>query len=224
MTVVSFASKGREEYRGAQLRMIESCMNAGFNGPYYLMAADGYCKEFRGVEIITGRWPKDCDVHSQKPYQFKPMLIREAVEAGHKKILWMDSTCRMLKVPKLEGPITAWNNEGHPLDRWINFRAVTNCGVESIRDIEGVRQIMACCVYFDFDHTITVEVFNEWVRQGQIGSFNDDGLKSPHRHDQAVLSLLLWKAGIELKEYGDGFCYGDRLKDFPDCSIINKGV
>src|SRR5476651_2100138 len=163
--IVSVSSLGRENYNEAMLNMIKSCVRAGADDEYeydfVMRSVDGYCDGYYGVGIALGSWPvtKLKGVswsHQNMPYQFKPFAIQEAREAGYRKIIWMDSTCRMLINPKplwdivAKRGILAWNNLGHPVVNYTSDTALKNFR-ETPESLQGVKQIMACCMMFDFD-------------------------------------------------------------------------
>lgn len=205
--LVSVASHGRENYCKAQLSLIKSSIGK-FNGDYLMRSVDGYCDNYMGVKIHLGGWPT-CEKygtswqHKDMPYQFKPFAIQQALEMGYKRIMWADSTIRIMKdiEPLWEQAAThgilAWDNEGHPLDKWIAPHAAEAVGI----DPKGVKQIMSCAVLFDFNHPKTQAVFDAWIAHSLDGSFQEKGHKN-HRHDQALLSALLHKHGIEVQPYG----------------------
>lgn len=208
--------------------LITSAIN-NWTGEYHLRSFDGYCDEYKGVSIKIGDYPAGSSHHSTRPYQFKPMMIREAYEMGYRQVLWMDSTCRVMKDPSPLWPlvkkrgILAWDNLGHPLTNWINQRALDNMGVDR-GSIASAKQIMACCIMFDFTNPVAVKILNDWCRRSDDGTFSDDKQGSPHRHDQAVLSLLMHIHNIPLNDYGDGFCYGEQLSRCENVFLINKGI
>lgn len=220
--LVSVASNGRENYNKAQLSMIDSAITCSnfqqhWYGDYLLYSVDGYCPEYKNVKINLGSWPKTERYgiswqHADNPYQFKPYAIQAALELGYKKILWCDSTIRILQNPDLlwvkaaQNGILAWNNEGHPLAPWVKDDAVKELGI-SYSELPKVKQIMACCIMFDFNNTITQAVFNEWIEASNNNLFMDGssfrGDFRGHRHDQAILSALLYKHKVDIEPYGD---------------------
>jgi hypothetical protein len=240
--VVSFASFGREAYPQAQLNLIRSCKNAGWDGDFYLRCLDGYCDEYMGEKIQLGSWPYSrqygiCWQHKENPYAFKVFAIQEVFEKGYTQIIWMDSTCRMLQYPEpllelaKEKGIVAFDNLGHPVAPWVSDNALQFLG-ETEESLEGVKQIMACCIIFDFTNPITSRVFDRWMDAAINGAFREDETSRPNfkgfRHDQAVLSVLLHQHGIPLLNYGEGFCYHPHEQTLEFGAgpyyLINKGI
>ena len=129
--LVSVASSGRENYNKAQLNLIKTAKDAvntkrNWFGDYLIRTVDGYTDEYLGVKIKLGSWPVTEKYgvswqHKDRPYGFKPLAVWEAIEAGYTKILWCDSTIRIMKNPEplwekcAEHGILAWDNVGHEL-------------------------------------------------------------------------------------------------------------
>jgi hypothetical protein len=241
--IVSFSSTGRENYPKAQLGLIKSCVNAKWDGDYLIRSLDGYCDNYLGVDILLGSYPVTerfgvCNNHAEIPWGFKPDLILEAIEKGYDKIIWCDSTIRMKKNPyelleyaKYHG-VCAFDNLGHPLKNWISDVALEHLHItEEELQANNIPQIMACCIVFDVSNEIGRKVFIDWSLLSKDGAcFQNYPSKREgfvvHRHDQAVLSGLLWKYKIPLLPYGklvypphdSNFEYGD------DIYFVNKGV
>jgi hypothetical protein len=224
--LVSVASHGRENYNSAQLNLITSSLGK-WDGDYIIRSVDGYVDEYKGVKIQKG-WPNTVTYgqswqHSDNPYQFKPFAIQEAIEVGYKKILWCDSTIRLMKIPNWELAekygICAWDNEGHPLKEWITNYQLEYAGLQNA---SGIKQIMACCIMFDFDHPKTKIVFDRWI-QGSIDNCFHKSTENgqPSRHDQSLLSALMYVNGIEVQPYGElAYPYYTPIKP----TFLNYGV
>ena len=242
--VVSFASKGRENYNKAQLGLIKSCVNAGWDGDYLIRSYDGYCDNYLGVDIKLGSYPITekhglCPNHAEIPWGFKPDIILEAIEKGnYNQIIWCDSTVRMIKNPQplldyaKEHGVCAFDNCGHPLKFWISDVALEHLHItEQELEDNNIQQIMACCVIFDVGTMKGKAIFEEWAalsKDGacfQIYGSQREGFKA-HRSDQAVLSGILWKYKVPLMPYGklvypphdSNFEYGQ------DIYFVNKGI
>ena len=126
-----------------------------------------------------------------------------------------------------ERGIVAFDNLGFPLKDWINQTALNHFHV-AYDEVDNIKQIMACCIVFDFNHPITEKIFDDWVTASLHGGFNNDFTRRDgfrgHRHDQAVLSLLLHLNKVKLNDYGDGFCYHPNQDKYDNVYIINKGI
>jgi hypothetical protein len=215
--IVSFSSFGRENYPKGQLRLIRSIKESGWNGGIIIQSFDGYVDEYLGVKIELGEYPSSKllnrkENHASVPYFFKPELIQIARERGYNQVIWCDSTILVHKDPSdclehasIHG-VAAFENIGHPLKHYCSDLCVIHQGITE-KDLEQIPQIMACCVVFDFENKNGQDVFKRWLEASTDGvSFQNYGSKRDgfitHKHDQAVLSILLWKAGIPLLPYG----------------------
>jgi hypothetical protein len=67
---------------------------------------------------------------------------------------------------------------------------------------------MACVIMVDVSHGHTKNILNKWLEYAKDGiSFQGAGGSNRpeyrgHRHDQSVLSYLLWKYGVSFMSYG----------------------
>lgn len=244
--IISFSSHGRENYNKAMLCLIKSCKEAGWDGDYLLYSFDGYCDEYMGVKINlckSIKFPQPnafvASHHSEMPYQFKVAMVQLAIEAGYEQVIWCDSVIRMMKHPQTlldqakEKGIVVFNNLGHPLANWISDAALTQLGID-VNDadyISTLPQIMACCILFDFTNSKAVEIFEEWKTHSLDGiSFQNNGSGRygfvAHRHDQAILSYLAYKNGIEFSPYGQlVYQPHEETKEYgDDIYFLNHGI
>lgn len=186
------------------------------------LAVDGrekYSERVKGLEASLVHWngdvriykefPEWCTPHSAIPYAFKYDLMQRALDDGYTRLFWMDSSMRILKnpTPLLDNSngIVAFDNLGHPVEHWINDTTLANFGITP-EDVKGVKQIWGGLTFWDFNTDLAKEVFAELNEQIKLGSFNEDNTSRPgfkaSRHDQACLSWILHKRGIELLPYG----------------------
>lgn len=239
--LVNFASTGRELYCKAQLRLIKSFVSNGWNGDYLIRSTDSYVDEYDGVKILLGSLPTTEKYgrsynHEEINYGFKLYLIWEAYEKGYRKILWCDSTITLVGDLQScwdhakEHGVCAFDNMGHPLKFWVTDIALERSGV-SVSQLENMKQIMCCSVFFDFDNHVALEIFEEWMKMCRDGeSFSmKNGSSRPgyrgHRGDQPCLSLILGKRNIPLLPYGP-LCYEphDKTKEYGEPVLVNRGI
>lgn len=241
--IVSFASKGRENYNKAQLALIQSAVHGvNWNGHYDIKSLDGWCDSYCGVGISLGAYPScqkfKCKTHQEVPYQFKLAMIQDAREKGYTQVIWCDSTIQFLKPidPLLESAkkngIVVFDNVSYPLAAWIHDEALIRLGIDlSNREyINKLPQIMACCIIFDFSNPVAGEIMDEWIAISEDGvSFRNNVSSRPeyidHRHDQAILSYLVYKRGIKYHPYGELVYPPHQItKEYGDPYFMNKGV
>ncbi len=242
--IVSFASAGRESYQKALLRMIE-VSKPHWDGDFILYSQGGYCDKYLDVNIELGHDMPHCirdtaKPHNLVPYQFKLIMIQKARDAGYEQIIWLDSTIKLIKNPQplldqaTNNGVVVFDNIGHKLSHWIHDSALIALGVNPTdRDyINTLPQIMACVIIFDFRHPVAQETFEEWWVHSQNGVSFCNGYSSSrpeyiaHRHDQCILSYLLYKRGIKYNPYGQ-LVYPPHDTDGQfgtDIYFVNKGI
>lgn len=200
--IVSFSSKGREDYNIWQERLYKSILQH-WDGDYWLhsLERDGVLEDTKQVKYKP---------HSECPYQFKLVMIERAREMGYYEVYWLDSSLVLAKdITGLANPIMAFHNLGHDLYKYISDKAVENLGIgEELKEIE---QTWGGAIGFNFASIKANKIFNDIIHQSEIGSFNEGGSTRQgfvaHRHDQAVMSALFYKYGIKLLRYGNIVTY-----------------
>jgi hypothetical protein len=73
-------------------------------------------------------------------------------------------------------------------------------------NLKTIKQIWGGAMGFNFNNGFVETLFVRILNQIKLGSFNDGGSTREgfvaHRHDQAVLSALAYKDGLQLFPYG----------------------
>lgn len=195
--IVSYSSRGREDYNGQQLRLHESILEH-WDGDYWLHSKerDGMLKDSKLFKHYE---------HEDVPYFFKFTMIQTAREQGYTEIYWLDSKMVLNKdITGLASPIMAFDNLGHPLSKYISDEAVAN--LNCITYLSDIKQIQGSSIGFDFNQPITLVIYNKILEQAKMGSFNE-GISTrkdfvAHRHDQSVMSVLFHDHKIHLLPYG----------------------
>lgn len=207
--IVSFSSKGREDYNKSILRLIDSCVEH-WKGDMLIYSPDHELSEYRGVTIHKG-WPKPKGVqsftHEEMPYQFKTAMIQLALEMGYKRIIWLDSSMQLAKDPlplllNSRTGIVTFHNLGHPTWKYLSDEAYSllrerQFFYSDFVKVEDVQQIWGGAFMIDITSDYYyVPSFLEWLKEFSInGAFKDGDSQIPgfiaHRHDQAVMSVLL---------------------------------
>lgn len=181
---------------------------------------EAYSQIIKGLEESLKYWDGDAEIHNSfpdwclshkvVPYAFKYDLIRNAYRRGYRQIYWLDSSMILVEgkditdlLSQSESGIVAFDNLGHPLQKWINDTAIKNLKVENL---EGIKQIWGGCTFWDFDKELPHLILSEVYDHINMGSFNNDNTSREnfiaHRNDQSVLSVLLHNHNIELLPYG----------------------
>lgn len=199
--LISYASKGREDYHKGLLRLIDSALLFDLDIRAYSpdMAMDSY----KGVPILRD----SVTPHSEVPYKFKFELIQKAVNDGYKRIVWLDSSLIIKRDLNdlLNGEGFCFHNLGHPLYKYISDKAQSNLWL-SDSDLLETPQIWGGAFGLNFNFDIAHKLLDAIIKQAEIGSFNEGTSNRQgfvaHRHDQAVMSVLFKRYGIKMYDYG----------------------
>jgi hypothetical protein len=227
--IVSFATKGRENYGGMLLRLIDSCIEH-WNGDLLIYSPDHELSEYRGVTIHKG-WPDPVGMksytHQEMPYQFKTALIQEAIELGYERIIWLDSSMQLKKdlTPLLdnsESGIVTFHNLGHPTWKYLSDEAELTLkevgyfgfGLKNsegdLPELEKIEQIWGGAFMLDLTKLYAFRFFDDLKEFSTNGSFKNGGSVRPgfiaHRHDQSVMSVLLSEYPHDMLPYGQILC------------------
>lgn len=199
--LLSLAIDGREKYTEKSIALQDSIAR---NWPYDVRLYRSY--------------PDYCTPHNIIPYKFKFDLINQARLDGYNRVVWLDSSIRVIKNPvELFGEhgIIAFDNIGHPLWKYISDKARINL-VLNEGQLKVIPQTWGGAIGFDFTRDIACEIFGEICRQSTMGSFEDGGSRRvgfvSHRHDQAVMSCIFWKNKYQLIPYGNIAAKADKTE------------
>lgn len=196
--IVSYASKGREDYNKGQQRLLESILKH-WDGDYWLHSLE------RDGELPSSKL-FDHKPHNEVPYLFKFTMIQLARELGYTKIIWLDSSLVLDRNPieLLNVGVMAFNNLGHPLYNYISDQAVENLNCNDY--LITLDQTWGGAIGFDFNREWVQALWSDIIAQAKLGSFNEGTSTRygfvAHRHDQAVMSVLFNKYGVPLQPYG----------------------
>lgn len=234
--IISFASKGRENY----LEMAENLYTSlkHWNYDYIMYTMDGNRAEYKGVKLtqITelpqpSTWT--CNPHSVTPYQFKFGLIDHAREMGYDKIIWLDSSITLAKCPlklleQSNKGVMCFHNLGFETKDYISANCLSILSHKGYLSSNNPPQIWGGCIGFDFTREGVKDIFDSIVDLSQKGCFDNSSFKN-HRHDQVTMSVLFHYFGVlpynyghivnhiheENKEYGDyyTFVYGKDIRN-----------
>lgn len=214
--LVSFSSKGRDDYNRSLLRLIDS-VKLHWKGDTLVYSPDHWLEEYQGIKIHKG-WPQPKGVksfiHSEMPYQFKTAMIQLALEQRYERIIWLDSSMQLKKdlTPLFDSKtgITTFHNLGH--DTWKYLSASAESMLQSYlidKDLFSIPQIWGGAFALDFRKEGTKDFFERLKFFSVNGSFLDSGSGRPgfitHRHDQSVMSVLLY-GKCDMLPYGQILC------------------
>jgi len=227
--IVSFATKGRENYHLQLLRLIDSCKEH-WTGDLLIYSPDHDLWIYRDVPIHHS-WPDPVGIqsftHADMPYQFKTALIQKAIELGYERIIWLDSSMQLKKdltqlLNDSEHGIITFHNLGHPTWKYLSDKAeqiLKEVGYfgNGLKNSEGdlpcledIEQIWGGAFMLDFTKLYPSRFFDDLKEFSTNGSFKDGSSKRPgfvaHRHDQSVMSVLLTEYPNQMLPYGQILC------------------
>lgn len=164
------------------------------------------CVKFGAVHRLWNSYPPDARPHSESPYGFKLYAIRQALQEGFKTIVWADSAAYIVKNPNpffqmVKDKGILFLGHGDKLHRYVNDRSLDLFGFK--RDDMKSHWLVSGTVFgFDFTHKIANDFFEELIFYEKNNWFRVDGQKPKgdfltHRHDEAIIGLMLVKYGIE---------------------------
>jgi len=170
------------------------------------------CFDFKVDHWLWDTYPPGARMHAESPYGFKVHAIRQALQKGHKTILWADSACYLIRHPKPlfdlikekgivifgDGPDFSFPR----LEEWVNDASLAEFGLER-KDVEGYQLVCGALFGFDFNHPRAVEFYDELCKHEQDNWFVENQQKpnppfASHRHDEAIMSLMTIKFNVEL--------------------------
>lgn len=198
--IVSFSSKGRDNYNQSLLRLIDS-VKEHWKGDMLVYSPDHWLEEYKGVKINKG-WPQPKGLknytHSEMPYQFKTSMIQLALEQGYERIIWLDSSMQLKKdlTPLFdhESGLAFFDNLGHPVYKYLSDKAQDLLNVTD-DFISDKPQIWGGAFAMNFAHEYVRLFFDELKKFSTNGSFSEAKSRRTgfvaHRHDQSVMSILL---------------------------------
>lgn len=219
--IVSFSSKGREDYNRSLLRLIDSCIDH-WKGDILVYSPDHELDQYRGVTIHKG-WPQPKGIqsftHAEMPYQFKTAMIQLAIEKGYERVIWLDSSMQLKKdlAPLLDNAKTGifcFENLGHPTWKYLSDHAENILTADGYlhrehQPLDQIPQIWGGAFGIDFSNKEAYRRFTRLCAYSANGSFNDGGSKRPgfvaHRHDQSVMSVLFY-GYCNMYPYGQILC------------------
>lgn len=170
---------------------------------------DNFDGDFLG---FIGEKSINAPLHSEVPYGFKIKAIERALDAGYRKILWLDSSVfAVANVKKIFDDIEkngiVFQDAGHYLGNWANDYTLSY--FEMNRNYAMGLKMIGNAGFLGIDHSSTIgdSFFYQWKASMINGCFkgewgndkkteSEDGRCSGHRHDMSCSSAIVHKMGI----------------------------
>ncbi len=183
--------------------------------------------------------PDGSPTHQDVPYAFKSFAIAKAVELGHTTILWADASIVPIKpleplwqLIETQGYWIA--NNGWNTGQWCCDSALGPLGITR-EEAFGIPHPVATSFGLDFRHEIAREFFRQWFDFAKDGRAfrgpwrNDEGQASRdprvmgHRHDQAVMGVIVHRLGMKLIDPPKWLAYHGSERDDTVLSVRGQG-
>lgn len=155
---------------------------------------------FHNETLPTGARP-----FNKSLYGFKPHCINEAINAGYKKIFFIDCTCVVLD--KLDYYDQFTEEFGGVLAVQDDNKLTGFCSNKALRYVGQKREWLSdkhlvggSLYYFDFNYQLCQNLFNRWIqseRDGIFGSMEEQCSErlQGHRSDETMMALFLYLCG-----------------------------
>lgn len=193
------AAFGGPGHRRGQKRLLESLGEVGYCGHKHV-----WCDEF----------PPGCPPHGEVPYAFKTHMLSIAASQGHNVLLWCDASVWFVKTPDLifdkiieQGYYVAEITNGPDLGTWCSDKAL--CAVGFSRD-EAMDVPLVYGGFYGYDlrtevgtvlsslmtkHAMNGAFVGDWTNERK--QVSADVRVHGHRHDQSVLSAVVFRLGLK---------------------------
>jgi hypothetical protein len=197
----------------------------------YTKTKDGYWHtppdSSKGIDLLCWYdcFPEGSRSHDESPYGFKVFAIKSAYEKGYTSILWLDSPAYAVK-EDISPIFDKIEKEGYyamshidPLENWVSLRAMHEFNTVP-HDLYGLNLPSGSCYGFDLSNKDIYNLFSEFEVSEKDGLFKSEPIAEGkwHRHDEAVLALLLLDYGYEVFTFDPLF-----QSDSPECVIKSGG-
>jgi len=200
--------------------MNESCVVSFGVGYNFIKGVDRLrlqC-EALGVPFLGfNEYPKGCPTHQESPFAFKYYCIRDALENGYKRILWLDSSVIIKK--NLDDAFNRINTDGYFF--LYNHDLGSYCHDKALKTLNITREesfTMPCMQGTNFGLNFNYKVIYDFF--GDMMQLANDGITFPgphnnnmllaskdtrvkgHRHDQTAMSVIAIRYGMNKWIYG----------------------
>lgn len=111
----------------------------------------------------------------------------------------------------------AFHNLGHETVNYISDDCIRAIG-STLDEVKASKQTWGGCIGFDLTKETAKRVLNQIIHASLKGAFNEGGSNREgfvaHRHDQAVMSILFHRNGLNLYDYGHIVCNVHAIEPF----------
>lgn len=151
--------------------------------------------------IHTNSYPPKSPTFEQSLYGFKVYAISEALYAGHKHIIWIDTACVVhnsldylffIDMP----PVVAVRDDSKLINT-ISDKALKYYGNP---DVSNLNLVGGSLYAFDFTKDRCDQIFDDWANaesDGMFGAMKEATTEqiNKHRHDESIMAMCLFNNG-----------------------------
>jgi hypothetical protein len=163
-------------------------------------------RRFHRVEVRTfdySRYPAYFDIRCNAgAYAWKPVIVAEVLEECRGRLVWLDAGCvvteplfalrRRLARHGFHSPASSGT-----IGQWTHPATLDWLGADP--RMLGRRPRFAAVVAVDYDHVVARDVIRRWAECARVQEcIAPPGAdRSNHRHDQAVLTILVEQSSLD---------------------------
>ena len=218
LCVITLATADRQHYPASLARLEKSLRLVDFGGSV--------------EKWPPGSFPPGCPSHLEVPFAFKPFCFEEARRRGFELILWLDSSC--LVVRPLDRVFAQIEQRGYVLfanrdfkvGQWASDEALSRFGLDRDQAMT-MPELNAAAIGLNMADPVAATFLERWLdaaKEGTAFRGIKDPFRSPddywdvklnrsnrvstdprvrgHRHDQTVAGILAHELGMELSATG----------------------
>ena len=166
------------------------------------------------VMLFRDQMPPGSPSHTEVPYAFKPWAMKAAAEVGAEVLLWADASIVPIRSldplwEKIEREGAWISRNGYRNSEWTAESAYADLDVTH-EENDAIEHVVATTFGLNLNHATGRYIFDEYLRLAQTRAFCGPwrgGIGVQHRHDQTALSVIAWRAGVELTSPPEWFAY-----------------
>lgn len=154
--------------------------------------------------FCRGLLPPGSKTFYESLYGFKPHAIKVALDAGFKKILWLDPA--MIMVDKIDDMLKF--EMMAVMDDNVLYNVVSDRCYKYFRETkqnvyeQGWHLVGGSVYWFDFNKESTNNIFTTWLEAEKAGMFGSQQEQASeqlqgHRMDEAVMALAMYFNNVE---------------------------
>jgi hypothetical protein len=172
------------------------------------------------IKHWSAQYPPGSPSHQQCPYAFKPYAFKWALDNGYTSALWLDSS--IWPQHSIEPILNHIERHGYLvlLNGWTTGEWSTDAQLEAFgynrEEAMQIKHGVGGIIGINFTHPDGLTVYENYLSHSYLfpgawsneaGQVSSDPRVLGSRHDQAVLSLIAHKHGLEFTGGADIFTY-----------------